>query len=85
MKTFTNNPKRPQVFVSQQPKTTQPPVPQQADAAPRPKSVSTATPTQEDIARRAYEIYIRQGCQEGQSEQNWKQAERELREENLED
>jgi hypothetical protein len=42
----------------------------------RPGPVASAAITQEDIARRAYEIYLRQG---GQTEQNWLQAERELR------
>ncbi len=36
-------------------------------------------PTHEEIARRAYEIYLRNGRREGQSEQNWYQAEHELR------
>jgi len=33
----------------------------------------------EDISRRAYEIYVENGCKEGQSEQNWRQAEQELK------
>ena len=43
--------------------------------------VQTAVPmyTHEDIARRAYEIYVEKGCQQGQSEQNWLQAEQELK------
>ena len=32
-----------------------------------------------DIARRAYEIYVKNGYQQGQSQQNWQQAEEELR------
>jgi hypothetical protein len=38
----------------------------------------TTLPTHEQISRRAYEIYVRNGCREGQTEQNWLQAEREL-------
>ncbi len=38
-----------------------------------------ATLTHEDISRRAYEIYVENGCKEGQSEQNWRQAEQELK------
>lgn len=38
----------------------------------------TTLPTQEQIARRAYEIYLASGRKEGQSQQNWLQAEREL-------
>lgn len=37
--------------------------------------------SQEQIAKRAWEIWQRNGCQEGQDLQNWTQAEKELREE----
>lgn len=40
--------------------------------------VATAAPTNGDIARRAYQIYVEKGCPQGQSEQNWQQAEQEL-------
>jgi len=33
----------------------------------------------EDIAKHAYEIYLEAGRRQGQSEQNWLQAERELK------
>ena len=36
-------------------------------------------PTTEQIARRAYEIYLARGSQHGNPEQDWFQAERELR------
>jgi len=36
-------------------------------------------PTHEQIARRAYEIFQARGCQPGNPEQDWHQAERELR------
>jgi hypothetical protein len=78
MKTVTNKPKRSQVLAPQRIKTPQVPVSQQAHDIPRPKSVQTTKPTIEDIAKRAYEIYIEKGCQQGQCEQNWKQAEQEL-------
>ncbi len=38
----------------------------------------TATLMHEDIAKRAYEIYVKRNCQQGQSELNWLQAEEEL-------
>ena len=44
---------------------------------PRPRPIAAAAPTHEDIARRAYEIYVEKGCPQGQSEQNWLQAEQE--------
>lgn len=36
-------------------------------------------PTHEQIAARAFEIYLRNGCRPGEDEQNWLQAEKELR------
>ncbi|MCC7144860.1 MAG: DUF2934 domain-containing protein [Phycisphaeraceae bacterium] len=36
-------------------------------------------PSHDEIARRAYEIYVKKGCRQGQCKQNWQQAERELR------
>ena len=75
MNTLTNKPQRSQVFAPQQIKTPQVPAPQQA---PRSMLSSPAKPTLEDIAKRAYEIYLQKGCQPGQCEQNWKQAEQEL-------
>jgi len=38
-----------------------------------------AEPRHDDIAKRAYEIYLKNGCKEGQGEENWRQAEHELR------
>lgn len=40
---------------------------------------ATRCPTHEEIARRAYEIFERRGCAHGNDEQDWLQAERELR------
>jgi 4-alpha-glucanotransferase len=46
--------------------------------------LSSAARCQEDdptpqIAKRAYELYERRGCQSGQSDQDWLQAEREIK------
>ena len=45
----------------------------------------TTTPmyTHEDIARRAYEIYVKRGRQQDQSQYDWIQAEQELQSERL--
>jgi hypothetical protein len=79
MKTSTNKPIRSHMTAPRQITTPQVPVPQQAHDIPRPKQVPTAKPTLEDIAKRAYEIYVEKGCQQGQCEENWKQAEQELK------
>jgi hypothetical protein len=76
------NPERKDVFmntVMNKPKKSQVPAPQQVYDISRPKSGSTVKPTNQDIAKRAYEIYVEKGCQQGQCEENWKQAERELK------
>ena len=52
---------------------------QQVHKAPHSGSCATAMLTHEEIARRAYEIYVEKGCPQGQSEQNWLQAEQELK------
>ena len=52
---------------------------QQAHKFPHTEQVATIKLTHEDISRRAYEIYVENGCKEGQSEQNWLQAEQELK------
>jgi hypothetical protein len=39
--------------------------------------------THEDIAKRAYEIYVKRGRRQGQSQQDWNQAEQELQNERL--
>ena len=38
-----------------------------------------AMPTHAEIARRAYDIYVKTGCEQGRCKQNWHQAETELR------
>jgi hypothetical protein len=51
----------------------------------RPTPIPVAAParnsvlTHEQIARRAYEIFLARGGQHGYHEQDWQQAERELR------
>jgi hypothetical protein len=47
--------------------------------APHP-GPAVAEPTHDDIARRAYDIYVKTGCTEGQCTQNWQAAEQALRE-----
>jgi hypothetical protein len=50
------------------------------NAQDRPDALaSPAEPSHADIARRAYTIYVRKGCRPGHCEQNWRQAEGELR------
>jgi hypothetical protein len=39
---------------------------------------AAADPTHEQIATRAYEIWLQNGCQEGQDIQNWLEAESQL-------
>jgi hypothetical protein len=63
----------------QQPKTTQAVVPQSIRDIPRSKQTPAAAATHDDIAKRAYEIYAKKGGRQGDSEQNWKQAEQELK------
>ena len=43
-----------------------------------PTSASITMPAHDDIAKRAYEIYLDKDRQEGQCEQNWLQAEKDL-------
>jgi hypothetical protein len=47
-----------------------------ATQAPEPTRTG---PTQEQISRRAYEIYLARGGEHGSNEQDWFQAERELK------
>lgn len=41
--------------------------------------VNTRAPSHDEIAQRAYDIYIKNGCQPDRCQLNWAQAERELR------
>jgi hypothetical protein len=43
------------------------------------KAKAITMPSDDDIRIRAYEIFVSEGCQEGQDLQNWLRAERELR------
>jgi hypothetical protein len=47
-------------------------------SAPRPATTSAA-PTYEQISQRAQEIWMKKGCLPGQDEQNWLEAERQLK------
>jgi Protein of unknown function (DUF2934) len=60
------------------PPATQTTPPPQARTAANTATASTG-PTHEQIARRAYELYLARGATDGQAEQDWVQAERELR------
>ena len=51
---------------------------QQAHKALHSGSIPIAVLKHEDISRRAYEIYVENGCKEGHSEQKWLQSEQEL-------
>ena len=42
------------------------------------KTSKTATVTDADVARRAYELYLARGRQDGHDSEDWLQAEREL-------
>ena len=48
-------------------------------AGPSSKPMAAGAPGHEAIARRAYEIYVQKGRKPGQCQQNWKQAEQDLR------
>ena len=52
---------------------------QQGHKAAHPGPAAAAMPKHEDIAKHAHEIYVKKGYQQGQSEQNWLQAEQELK------
>jgi hypothetical protein len=44
-----------------------------------PLAVTPTVLTHDDIAQRAHALYIEKGCRQGQSEQDWLQAEQELK------
>jgi hypothetical protein len=52
---------------------------QQKRKASHPGPTATAMPKHDDVALRAYEVYFEKDCRQGQSEQNWLQAEQELK------
>jgi hypothetical protein len=62
-----------------QSKATQMSAMQQGHKAAHPGPAATALPKHIDIAKHAYEIYVEKGCRQDQSEQNWLQAEQELK------
>jgi Protein of unknown function (DUF2934) len=54
--------------------------PVKASAAPAPaKALAPYEPTQEEIQTRAFEIYLSEGCKEGNDLEYWLRAEQELR------
>ncbi len=55
------------------------PMPTGSSAASLP---STSTPSHQDIASRAYAIYVKNDCKEGRCDENWRQAESDLRSQN---
>jgi hypothetical protein len=52
---------------------------QQSNKTPHPGLIAATTLTHEAISKRAYKMYVENGCKEGQSEQNWLQAEQEMK------
>jgi len=44
-----------------------------------PRATARAKITYEQIAQRAHEIWVKQGCEHGQDQQNWLDAERQLK------
>jgi hypothetical protein len=54
--------------------------PVKASAAPQPaKARAPYEPTQEEIQTRAFELYVSEGCKEGNDLEYWLRAEQELR------
>ncbi len=54
------------------------PVPTHGEFNPLEKS-ATVSPSHQAIAKRAYELYLRRGAQPGHAEDDWFEAERQLR------
>ena len=44
-----------------------------------PEAAKVGKITREQIAQRAHEIWVKNGCKHGQDEQNWLEAERQLK------
>jgi hypothetical protein len=44
-----------------------------------PEAIKMVKITREQIAQRAHEIWVKNGCKHGQDEQNWLEAERQLK------
>jgi len=44
-----------------------------------PEATKTVRPTREQIAQRAHELWVKSGCKHGRDEQNWLEAERQLK------
>jgi Protein of unknown function (DUF2934) len=56
-----------------------PVAPTAADRARKVVTDGAANVTEHDIARRAYDLYLGRGCEDGHDVEDWFQAERELR------
>lgn len=68
---------------SNQSKATQPSSNQLTLKAPQSGSAPTTRPSHAEIAKRAYEIYVKNGRQQGQCERNWLRAEQELQKQGM--
>jgi hypothetical protein len=64
-----------------QPESTRESTLSQKHASPQSGPSMVPAPSHGDIARRAYDIYLKTGCQQGQCQRNWQQAERDLQNE----
>ena len=62
-----------------QPESTRPFAVRPDRAAPTPEPAKAPSLSHEDVARRAYDLYVKKGRQPGQCQQNWHQAEHDLR------
>lgn len=54
-----------------------------AEVARKEVTDGAANVTEHDIARRAYNLYLGRGCEDGHDVEDWVQAERELRRSSL--
>jgi hypothetical protein len=45
----------------------------------RPRGTGTVKIAHEQIAQRAHEIWVKQGCRDGQDQQHWLEAERQVK------
>ncbi len=78
MDNYSNKGRTPQSYAVAQQKNMQALPKDAMQSFPRPVTEEVHKPTHEEIAIRAHQIYIRKGMPQGQSDQIWQQAEREL-------
>lgn len=74
-----NKSKNKQRSVTEQSRPTQSAAPRPIQDISQSKTSKIVTPVHEEIAMRAYEIYRERGCPQGQSEEIWLQAEKEVK------